>query len=48
MAWSGTTITENDAINFHRYYDAPKNIINSLSLVGTGHFMMSSIFTNLY
>jgi hypothetical protein len=44
MAWSGATTTENEAMNFHKYYVSPKKLLTSVTIVGTGHFMMASIF----
>jgi hypothetical protein len=44
MAWSGAATTEKDVMNFLSYLDAPTNLLDLMKLVGTGHFMMASIF----
>jgi hypothetical protein len=44
MLWSGVVTIENDAMNFHRYYVAPKKILTSMTLEGNDHFMMAFIF----
>jgi hypothetical protein len=48
MAWSGATTTENEAMNFHKYCVSPKKLLTSVTFVGTGHFMMASIFAGIY
>ena len=44
MVWSGATTIAYDAMNFRRYCVAAKKILTSVTFVGTGHFMMASIF----
>jgi hypothetical protein len=44
MLWSGETTAENESMNFHKYCVSPKNLLNSVIFVETGHFMMASIF----
>jgi hypothetical protein len=43
MVWSGAAITENEAMNFHKYY-VSQTKLTSIRFVGTVHFMMASIF----
>jgi hypothetical protein len=44
MVWSGAAIAKNEAMNFHKYYVNKKKLLTSITFVGTGHFMMTSIF----
>jgi hypothetical protein len=38
-------IAKKDFMNFHRYFDARKNILTSMKLVGNSPVMTNSIFT---
>jgi len=44
MAWSGVAIVEKDVMNFYRYCDTSTNPLASMTLVGTSHLRMASIF----
>jgi hypothetical protein len=44
MAWSGATTTEREAMNFQKYCVAKKKLITLVKFVGTGDFMIASIF----
>jgi hypothetical protein len=44
MEWCGATTTGMDAMNFHRYYDIPKNIPTLVTLVKISHLRIASIF----
>lgn len=43
MACNGGSIAENDAMNFHRNYASPTNILTCVNLVWFDHLMMASI-----
>jgi hypothetical protein len=37
-------MAENEAMNFFNYYASPTKHLTLVTFVGTGHFMMASIF----
>jgi hypothetical protein len=44
MVWTGADTIENEAMNFYKYCVTQKKLLNLVTFVGTGHFMMASIF----
>jgi hypothetical protein len=44
MAWSGAATAENEAVKLCTYCDSPTKLLNSMTFVGTSHFMTASIF----
>jgi hypothetical protein len=44
MAWIGANTIENEGMSFHNYFISPTKLLNSVTFVGIGDFMMASIF----